>query len=286
MSFLVGGGGGRAPSRGPGAGSSSSGAPGGPAALLLSGAAGGGGGGAGGGDETFLEAFVESVSTLPHEAKRSLELLRDLDARSGAEAERLLRLQNEYLEEAERKMMGLEVVVKERAAKKRPRPERERGSEEEGGAGEAQEQEAPGERSYFVGIRVLGGGESAGGPPREVVVPTTMELEQYLHQEQPGSAPESTGSAPESRYDQILDLQEDLLQLADEKVAVARQLRDRLDGIVARLDRDLVEMERLLQVRSEKRGREQRKIWLADRFLPLVVFQPLLPFTPSACQFF
>jgi hypothetical protein len=30
-------------------------------------------------DETFLEAFIESLSTLPHELKRNLELMKDLD---------------------------------------------------------------------------------------------------------------------------------------------------------------------------------------------------------------
>ena len=30
-------------------------------------------------DETFLEAFVEGLSTLPHELKRNLELMKDLD---------------------------------------------------------------------------------------------------------------------------------------------------------------------------------------------------------------
>jgi len=39
--------------------------------------------GAGGGptgDETYLEAFVESLSTLPHELRRNMDLMKDLDA--------------------------------------------------------------------------------------------------------------------------------------------------------------------------------------------------------------
>jgi hypothetical protein len=31
-------------------------------------------------DETFLEAFIESISTLPHDVRRNLELLKDMDA--------------------------------------------------------------------------------------------------------------------------------------------------------------------------------------------------------------
>jgi hypothetical protein len=30
-------------------------------------------------DETYLESFIESLSTLPHEVRRNLDLIKDLD---------------------------------------------------------------------------------------------------------------------------------------------------------------------------------------------------------------
>jgi len=35
------------------------------------------------GDETYLEAFMESLTTLPHELRRNLELMKDLDKSCG-----------------------------------------------------------------------------------------------------------------------------------------------------------------------------------------------------------
>jgi hypothetical protein len=31
------------------------------------------------GDETYLEAFIESINTLPHDVRRNLELMKDMD---------------------------------------------------------------------------------------------------------------------------------------------------------------------------------------------------------------
>ena len=47
--------------------------------IMSGGGRGGGFFGGTGGDETYLEAFVESVGTLPAEVKRTLELLKDLE---------------------------------------------------------------------------------------------------------------------------------------------------------------------------------------------------------------
>jgi hypothetical protein len=214
------------------------------------GSGGGSGFGGGGGDETFLEAFVESVSTLPHEVKRNLELLKDLDARCGEGTERMLRLQNEYLEDAEGKMMELEVVVKERWRHQATdrQPEDHLSPSQEKGESAITEPDD----SYFVGIRVLGGtrnSSSDGDRPGEVVIPTTMELEQYVYHQQQQQRGERSSTPQPALYEEILELQRDMQQMADEKVAVARQLYDRLDGTVRRLDHDLAEMERLLQVR-------------------------------------
>jgi Inhibitor of growth proteins N-terminal histone-binding len=194
-----------------------------------------------GGDETFLEAFVESLSALPHDVKRSLELLKDLDARCGDGTAQLLRRQQQYLEEAEARMMELEIVLQ-----RQPQQQQDPTSEatEQDGDDDSMEIDHPTAASatYAAGLRVLGEGSR-----RAVVIPTTLELEQYVHAEQQG------GRRP--RYEEIAGRQRDVLQLADEKVAVASQLYDRMDGTVRRLDRDLAEMELLLQVRAQcKRG--------------------------------
>jgi hypothetical protein len=34
-------------------------------------------------DETYLEAFIETLSTLPHEVRRNMDLIKDLDKASG-----------------------------------------------------------------------------------------------------------------------------------------------------------------------------------------------------------
>ena len=31
------------------------------------------------GDETYLESFIESIATLPHDVRRNLELMKDMD---------------------------------------------------------------------------------------------------------------------------------------------------------------------------------------------------------------
>lgn len=51
-----------------------------------------------------------------------------------------------------------------------------------------------------------------------------------------------------ARYEQIIALQDESLQKADEKVAIARQAMELIDAKVKRLDHDLSEMETLLQV--------------------------------------
>lgn len=200
-----------------------------------------------GGDETYLEAFVEYLSALPHDVKRGLELLKDLDGRCSDGTAELLHLQQQYLEEAEARMMELEIVVQQQ--------QQQQTTESDGDVMEIDqptESSNPATSNYTEGLRVLGNGS------RAVVIPTTLELEQYVHgvvdpptdEDGPHNDRRLRGSNSGTRYGDILDRQRDLLQLADEKVAVASQLYDRMDGTVRRLDRDLAEMEKLLQVRK------------------------------------
>jgi Inhibitor of growth proteins N-terminal histone-binding len=145
-------------------------------------------------DETYLEAFVESLSTLPHEIRRNMDLIRDLDKLSTDQADVLRTLQQQYIHDAEDRMMQLEIAT------------------------------LPGDGSSF-GVRVLDGDD--------VIIPTTYELLQYVKNEE--------------LYRQIQASQEDCLQKADEKVAIAQQALDRVDATCQRLDEDIAAMEELLQ---------------------------------------
>jgi hypothetical protein len=61
-------------------------------------------------DETYLEAFIESLSTFPAEIKRNLELMKDLDKSGSRLGEEMKRLQIEYVSRVEDKMSNLEIV--------------------------------------------------------------------------------------------------------------------------------------------------------------------------------
>jgi hypothetical protein len=79
-------------------------------------------------------------------------------------------------------------------------------------------------------VRVLGA-----GPDGPTVVPTTEELLEYVHQK--------------NEYRKIEKIQEDCLQRAEEKVAIANQTYSLVDDICKRLDSDVTALEKLLQVR-------------------------------------
>ena len=61
-------------------------------------------------DETFLESFLDSLSGLPHEIKRNLELMKDLDKTCTTLQEDVKQRQQEYIHQAEEKVLALDVV--------------------------------------------------------------------------------------------------------------------------------------------------------------------------------
>jgi hypothetical protein len=80
------------------------------------------------------------------------------------------------------------------------------------------------------GVRVLNSGSD--GP---VVIPTTEELAAYIREK--------------ATYAQIERVQTDALQRAEEKLAIAHQTYSLVDSTCKRLDNDLTELEKILQVR-------------------------------------
>ncbi|GAX25018.1 SAGA-associated factor 29 [Fistulifera solaris] len=65
------------------------------------------------GDETYLESFVESLTTLPYQVRRNLELVQDLDRSYQSDLAKLQELYTAYLQQAEEKVLQLEVAPME-----------------------------------------------------------------------------------------------------------------------------------------------------------------------------
>jgi hypothetical protein len=82
-------------------------------------------------------------------------------------------------------------------------------------------------------VRVLGGGSDA-----PAVVPTTEELAAYVHEQE--------------TYDQIEAVQQDVVQRAEEKVAISQQTYSLVEDICKKLDSDLTDLEKVLNVRHEQ----------------------------------
>lgn len=61
-------------------------------------------------DETYLESFVDHISSLPAELRRNLDLMRDLDHSCNSLFQEMTQLQQEYVKEAEDKINQLEIV--------------------------------------------------------------------------------------------------------------------------------------------------------------------------------
>jgi Inhibitor of growth proteins N-terminal histone-binding len=191
------------------------------------------------GDETYLEAFIEKLSTLPHQLRRNLDLLRDLDAGNSLDLRELRKLQRQFILAAEEKVLQLEVVEMDYTS----------GEKDEGGDNDENDDMDWYGRNYASSVPTLQRPPYCvrNGP---VLVPTTRELMDYILQPQVGSG-SSSGAVVDNEavYRQITTLQQGCLQKADEKVAVAHQTFELLDAFVHRLDSDLTSMEQLLQVR-------------------------------------
>ena len=196
-------------------------------------------------DETYLEAFIESLATLPHEVRRNMDLLKDLDASCAVEVERLQQLQRQYILAAEEKMLRLQVV--EMVVDDDEDEEGDGdgvGDDSDASTGSTNNNPENNKAAPLskYGVRVLNEDGSPSSNPKNdaaVVVPTTDELMAYTYQEHAET------------YTQIRRLQQTCLQKSDEKVAVARQAYERIDAQVQRLDADLVALESLLQAQGE-----------------------------------
>ena len=169
--------------------------------------------------ETYLEGFIESLSTLPAELRRNLDLMKDMDGSCSTLMDETTRLQLDYIRRVEDKIGRLEVVDGE-------------------------------------GVRVLSNNDDIRSDnnknddddddekmvPRDeelpVVIPTTEELMAYVHEP--------------TTLSQIESLRADSLQQAEEKVEIAKQTYKMIDNLYQKLDADLRqrEMELSLSTRN------------------------------------
>lgn len=160
--------------------------------------------------ETYLEGFIESLSTVPAELRRNLELQRNLDGSCSTLIDEMTRMQQEYIRRVEDKIGGLEVVDGK-------------------------------------GVRVLcedsndlddGNGDQkmVQREDRPVVIPTTEELMRYVQEP--------------TTMSQLESLRTQSMQQAEEKVEIAKQNCNLIDNLWNKLSVDLKEMEVLLSARN------------------------------------
>lgn len=64
------------------------------------------------GDETYLEAFIDSISTLPHELRRNLELLKVIDRPFSQNVQKLQNAQDAFIASAENAVLSLPCTSK------------------------------------------------------------------------------------------------------------------------------------------------------------------------------
>lgn len=88
-------------------------------------------------------------------------------------------------------------------------------------------------RKHEGSVPIMQPGVRVGGGGKEIVIPTTEELMQLV------------GNPEALQY--IRDLEDNALQRADEKVAIAEQTYSLIDSVVKRLDADMETMEQMLQ---------------------------------------
>lgn len=144
------------------------------------------------GDVTYLESFMDHISTLPAEVRRNLELMKDLDKTSLESFEEMIKQQQDYVRKMEEKILNLEVCNDARK------------------------------------VRVMGTAKD-----RPAVIPTTEELSRYVYDRE--------------AMKRIEIVQEDAIQLAEEKVAIAEQTLKLVDNVCLKIESDVQEMKKLLQ---------------------------------------
>jgi Inhibitor of growth proteins N-terminal histone-binding len=184
--------------------------------------------GGGGENETYLEAFVDQLSSLPHDLRRSLELLKSLD--SNVDLSRLKWLQQSYIADVERTM-----VESLRVVEMPPRSEQDLDYDYDS---DDAHDESSSSKKKRVGVILRqepdptdANAKTQQGRP---FLPTTQELFTFTYNAE--------------MYEEIKALQQLCLQKADEKCAVANQAYEMIDQQIQKLDADMAAIEPFLKV--------------------------------------
>mmetsp|Transcript_21850 Transcript_21850/g.30680 ORF Transcript_21850/g.30680 Transcript_21850/m.30680 type:complete len:310 (+) Transcript_21850:104-1033(+) len=164
-------------------------------------------------DETFLESFVESISTHPSEIKRNLELMKKLDESGLDICERLREAEDKYTHETGEKILSLPVAKRRRLDSGNDGPKAK------------QRYNFWNDPDEGVVVRRSPGNE-------HLLIPTTEELRVQIQDDEV--------------LHKIAKFRKSLREQADEKVAVAEQTFAIVDAALKRLDTDLEKFEVLL----------------------------------------
>ena len=172
--------------------------------------------------ETYLEGFIESLSTLPAELRRNLDLMKDMDGSCSTLMDETMRLQLDYIRRVEDKIGRLEVVDGEgvRVLSNNDDIRSDNNKTDDDDDDDDDEKMVPRDEEL------------------PVVIPTTEELMAYVHEP--------------TTLSQIESLRADSLQQAEEKVEIAKQTYKMIDNLYQKLDADLRqrEMELSLSTRN------------------------------------
>jgi hypothetical protein len=213
-----------------------------------------GSGGGSGESETYLEAFVDQLSSLPHDLRRSLELLKSLDG--NADLTRLAHLHRTYIHEHVEKRIVESLQVVEL-------PPRDADADNDHDDYFTSEDDADyDESSPRVGVilrsvpanddDVDSTGKKKQQPeqqPKRPFRPTTQELFTFTYESQ--------------MYEEIMALQLLCRQKADEKCAVAQQAYEMVDRQIQKLDADMAAMEPFLKVNNSNIHTSHRRFVFA-----------------------
>jgi len=155
--------------------------------------------------ETYLEGFIESLSTIPPELRRNLDLMKDMDVSCSTLMEETRMLQQDYIRRVEDKIGKLEVVDGEgvRVLSNRNNEDNDEDKDSNNNIDINDEDE-----------KMV--------PCDPVIIPTTEELMAYVHEP--------------TTMSRIQSLRSDALQQAEEKVEVAKQSYKMIDNLYWKLD--------------------------------------------------
>ena len=214
-------------------------------------------------DETYLESYLESISTLPSEIRRNLGLLKSLDQSCSVQVKELRHVEESYLKRAQDTIHAIPVESRPRGAKEEEEghsktssstrtrtstaapnpntPKRNRNEKDASGDDEKDDEErstAPrDDETIPTNVWAQPPQHGAVLPKPDgsttLLLPTTEEFRSYVED-------------PTALLRMAL-LRRDTRQFQDEKIAVADQTHSLVQEAITRLDADLEAFETLLK---------------------------------------